>query len=395
MKPQRLLTIAGQISNQPLLSRNDVEARMEREARPDSPVLSVYLDTDQSDEVNLKRGFEVMFKNMLRDLKLPEESNNQQELKEDSEVVLRFLEHYREPKRALVVFCDASDGFIWIRELAVKMRNILRWQERAYLHPLLELMDEHERYGVILTDRGQARLFTVYLGEIEEYKEAFAQAEVKHTKTSGTDHLRSQMNIQRKADLHASWPLKEVSKTMSDLALKRSFDRLILGGPVEATTTLLGLLPKALRARVVRKVALPVEANAAQVLEETLKIEAEVERQREAELVESLITAARKKQKAVLGLEETLLALQEWRVWQLVFSDGFKASGGQCTNCEALLPRDNGPCDYCGGSVRPIDDLIQHAAERVMGLDGKIEEVRGPAAERLNEVGGLAAVLHY
>src|SRR4029450_7772542 len=100
-------------------------------------------------------------------------------------------------------------------------------------------------------------------------------------------------------------------------------DRLILGGPVEATTTLLGLLPKALRARVVRKVALPVEANAAQVLEETLKIEAEVERQREAELVESLITAARKKQKAVLGLEETLLALQEWRVWQLVFSGGF------------------------------------------------------------------------
>ena len=61
MKPQRLLTIAGQISNQLLLSRNDVEARMEREARSDSPVLSVYLDTDQSDEVNLKRGFEIMF----------------------------------------------------------------------------------------------------------------------------------------------------------------------------------------------------------------------------------------------------------------------------------------------------------------------------------------------
>ena len=100
MKPQRLLTIAGQISNQPLLSRNDVEALMEREARPDSPVLSVYLDTAHSDEVNLKRGFEVMFKNMLRDLKLPEKSNNQQELKEDSEVVLRFLGDYRGPKRA-------------------------------------------------------------------------------------------------------------------------------------------------------------------------------------------------------------------------------------------------------------------------------------------------------
>ena len=33
--------------------------------------------------------------------------------------------------------------------------------------------------------------------------------------------------------------------------------------------------------------------------------------------------------------------------------------------------------------------------QRVMDLDGKIEEVRAPAAERLNEVGGLGAVLHY
>src|SRR6185312_7062690 len=104
---------------------------------------------------------------------------------------------------------------------------------------------------------------------------------------------------------------------------------------------------------------------------------------------------ARKKQKAVLGLEDILLALQEWRVWQFVFSEGFKTRGGQCTNCQALLPRDDGSCNYCEGRVRPIDDLVQLAAERVINLDGKIEEVRGAAAERLNEVGGVGAVLHY
>ncbi len=391
MKPERLIARSGH----ELLSQSDVEAITEREPRAGSAVLSVYLDTDQSQAVNLKRGFEVVFKDMLRKVELPEEKSIQQEFKEDAALVLRFLNDYRDTRRALVVFCDASESFFWVRDLAINVRNILRWNERPFVRPLLELIDEHERYGLVLADRNKARLFTIFLGEIEEHKEAFAQADVKHIKTSGTDHLRSQMQIQRKADLHALWHLKAVSKTISRLAQKRSFDRLILGGPVEATNELFGLLSEALRARVVSRVALPVKANTEQVLGETLKIEAEVERQREVDLVESLIRAARKKEKAVLGLEETLLALHEMRLWQLVFSESFDAKAGQCTNCQSLLPSDVGPCVYCGRLVRAINDLIQIAVDRVMDLDGKVEHVRGPAAARLNEVGGLGALLHY
>ena len=98
---------------------------------------------------------------------------------------------------------------------------------------------------------------------------------------------------------------------------------------------------------------------------------------------------------AVVGLEDTLFALQEWSVWRLVFTDGFNLIGGECTNCHALLALADGPCTYCGKPVRTIDDLIQAAVERLMDLDGKIEQVQGPAAERLKEVGSCGAVLHY
>jgi peptide chain release factor subunit 1 len=275
------------------------------------------------------------------------------------------------------------------------VRNTLRWLDKPYVRPLLELMDEHERYGVVLTDRAHARLFTIFLGEIEEYTEAFAGADATHIKTSGTDHLRSQMNIQRKADLHARWHLKEVAQTMSRLAGKLEFDRLILAGTVEATSELQRLLPKALRARVVGKVALPVEANISHVLEETLKIEREVERRRESNLVEQLITAAHKKQNAVVGVEDTLLALQEWRVWQLVYTEGFNVRGSQCTNCGALLETEDEPCVYCGHPVRVVTDLIQLATERVFDLEGRIEQVRGRAAALLKEAGSMGAVLHF
>ena len=70
MKPEPQLATRAQGSNQPPLARSDVEALMVRDARPETPVLSVYLDTDQSDAVNLQRAFETVFKNMLRDVEV-------------------------------------------------------------------------------------------------------------------------------------------------------------------------------------------------------------------------------------------------------------------------------------------------------------------------------------
>ncbi len=64
MKPERQLNN----EEQPPLTRSVVEVLMERDARPESPVLSVYLDTDQSDPINVQRAFEVVFKNMLKNV---------------------------------------------------------------------------------------------------------------------------------------------------------------------------------------------------------------------------------------------------------------------------------------------------------------------------------------
>lgn len=378
-----------------MISKNDLEDLMLREAKPDSHVLSVYLDTDQSRSDNLNRAFQVVLKNMLRDLGELLDKDQLQEFRRDAEPALRFLEDYREPARGLVIFCDESEDFVWIRPLKVRVRNGVWWNDTPYLRPLFEIFDEHERYGVILTDRQHARLFTIFLGEIEEQREVFAKADVTHIKTSGTDHLRSQMNIQRKADEHAYWHLGRVAALMSRRANIHEFDRLILAGTVEATSELGGLLPKRLRTRIVGKISLPVDASEAQVLEETLKIEREVERMRETDLVEQLITAAKKREKAVLGLDETLLALQELRVWQLVYADEFTLRGSQCTNCGALSDRETGPCAYCGKAARALNDLIEFAATRVVEMHGKVEQVRGSAAARLQEVGSIGALLRF
>ena len=81
MKPERVLTRRVDTSDKPMISRRDVEALMERDVQPDSPVLSVYLNTDQSDAANIQRAFAVVFRNMLREVEGPNDKDKQKDKK--------------------------------------------------------------------------------------------------------------------------------------------------------------------------------------------------------------------------------------------------------------------------------------------------------------------------
>jgi hypothetical protein len=49
-----------------MITRSDIQALLERKPVPESPVLSVYLDLDQSKASNLNRRFETALRDMLR-----------------------------------------------------------------------------------------------------------------------------------------------------------------------------------------------------------------------------------------------------------------------------------------------------------------------------------------
>lgn len=354
-----------------MISKAEVEQLKQRPASPGSPVLSVYLDTDQSRAININRAFEVVLKNLLREIEHRLDKKERIEFIADASRVVKYVNDYRDVRRSVAIFADESEDLFWVHDFNVNMRNGAWWTETPYVRPLLELLDDYERYGVVLTDRQHARLFTVFLREIEEHHEAFAEASVKRIKGPG-EHGWAQPNIQRKANEHAHHHLKRVAAMMSRLAEVHRFDRMILAGTIEATSELFALLPKALRWRVVRRIALLVDASEKRVLEETGKIEDEIERTREVELVQDLITAAKKRDRAVLGVDDTLLALQEGRVWLLVIADGFTQPGGECTNCGAIAAKSEGACDYCGGTLRGVNDLVELAATRVLDMDGRL-----------------------
>jgi peptide chain release factor subunit 1 len=377
-----------------MISKADIEEILERKAVPDSPILSVYLDVDQSKASNLNRHFEVSLKEMLRSVEAQLDKKQLKSFSADAERVQQFVSSFEPKGKGLIIFCDDSENFWWARGINASVPNNVRWSDTPYILPLLEMLDEYERYGVVLVDKAHARLFTVFMGEIEDHREASAPAEVKHINTTGTDHMLSQKRFQRKADTHARWHLKHVAEMLNKLVDQYRFDRLVLAGPVEATSELSRLLSKRVRARVAGRITLPIEAGAHEVLEETLRIEQQVERETEKQLVEELL-AADGHHPVTHGLQSTVRALCEGRIWRLVYASGFSASGGQCPSCGMLFAKTDGSCDYCGAAIAPVNDLVERIVERVLEGDGKVEEVTGDAARRLQQAGGIGAVLRF
>lgn len=378
-----------------MISLSMVHSLIERPRDPESPVLSLYLNVDPSDAANLNRGFETRAKALLAELRRQVDDPQRPQFDEDAQRVLSFVSGYGPSAKGIVAFCDRSKEFFWNEEVQTPLLSRAYWDESPYVRPLLEQLDEHERYGVIVADRGQARLFTVFMGSITEHALAPVNPGSRRVKSSGSDHGWSQMQIQRKEDVHTHRHLKHVAHEAVRLAAPERFDRLILAGPTQVTTQLQRLLPRRLQTRVVAR--LPMEPNLppSEVLERTREVERQIERQREQELVDELITTAAKDEGAVTGIDRTVEAVQEGRLWQLVYVDGYAAEGRRCRECGALTTHQRESCPFCSGPLEVQDDMVDMAARRTFELGGRIEQVKGPAADRLRQAGGIGGLLRF
>ena len=358
-------------------------------------VLSVYLDVDQSKAANLNRRFEGAFESRIQLIagKFEEEYEQSDFLRCVGDV-RKLLSAYEPHGRSLVIFARSA-GKTWFRELNVPVGTEVHWGAAPYLHPLVEALDEFEAYMVVVADRAHSRVFTVRLGTIEKQAEIHALGTVRHLKTSGTGHLYSQSHIQRRADGNVLGHFKRVIEVLEHVANMNAPARLVLAGNAEAISELFRLLPKSLRGRVAGSAVMPANAPEKEILEGTLALARKAERLQELEKVERLLTSAAKGDKAVVTFRHTLQAFNEDRVRELVYAEGFSALGGVCEHCHVMFPSDDLNCEICGMPVKPADDLIENTISAALAAGAAVEQLRGPAADKLLAAGGIGAFLRF
>lgn len=369
-----------------MLTRQMVE-QLEATARPGVNVLSVYLDVDPTTGLWRDKTYDLerALDQLSESLPKPERTA----FANDRAQVAAYLADYKSHAKGLVMFAGVSQGLWWTRELHVPVHNETRYDKGPFLSPLASLLDEYQSACVALVDDRSARLFVVGMGEVEEQEKVRSEVDNRHSQTEHTPRIEQQHGAMRQRHL------KDVAEVIEQLHRQATFRRLIIGGAVEALAHFERELPPDIAPLVVGRFTAPMYANDQDILREAMKAEAAYEQAKESATVAELITRAAKNQMAVLGADQTLAALKQRQVFELVAAGGLKVQGFQCPGCGLLAGTYALPCPQCGATMLPIEDVVEKAVEQAVAAGARVEVVNGPARERLVQAGGLGALLAY
>ena len=371
-----------------MISRDALE-QLTRFDAGEANVLSAYLDLDP--ERQTTRAFAIAFKDLVKDTRDRLGKRDRVDLARETDRVQAWLDVEPVRGRGAAVFsCTPRD--LWQAHfLPDRVDDGLTFEPIPHVAPLLDVIDEYERYAVAVVDKERARLFSIFIHEIEA-RDTFEDEVPPQHDQGGL----SQARYQRHHETHVRWHLKAVVEHLTGLLADRAFDRLIVAGPEEATSELHDLLPNGLRQRLVAVVRTEASASEAQILEMTIETERRIEREAEERLVDAILDTAGSGGLAACGPSGTLHALELAEVRTLVVADGLRTPGSECPVCGRLEWGYVDTCPVGGDSMRTVADVVDLAARRTLEQRGEVEVVHDDAAVRLgDQCGGIGGVLRF
>lgn len=352
-------------------------------------VLSVYLNIEPSQAQ--REGFEAALLDLWKPLRAAFTNTDLQDrLEEETGQVNEYVRSWDEPPgRSVVIFSSAPRSLLIPIRLDIPVTPGAWFALRPYLLPLIEALDEYERFCVALVDNERARILTVWLGAIEQAID-FTDVVPGRSAAGGW----SQARYARHREYHVHLHMQHVVDELWQLAQRSPFDRLIIGGPPEAMTELKNTLPRSLAQKLAGEFSGEMFATDAAIVEHVRRLEEQAEREKEREVVSELMDRALPMNRAVLGWDGASMALAEGRVHKLVLIHGETSAGSGCAEGHLTVQEHVEQCPYCGEPTWPVSDLAAWLTHSAMTTGASVEFVSGEAAERLHlEVVG--ALLRY
>ena len=352
-----------------------------------APVTSCYLDVDGARQV---RHHDVV-RELDRLLRAP-----RARLNGDPSVAVdlrRIEEHVkggfsRSRTRGLAMFSCSAHDFWEVIELPVPVRSQVVVNHTPSVGQLEQVIDQFERFGVLLVDRQRARMFVFELGELVESTALFDQL----PRGENDDHSYTKDQARDHATALARQHLRHAAAVAFAVFQEQSFEHLILGAPDDLAAEVEAVLHPYLRERLVARCNIAIHESDEAIRLAALEVEAQVERAKEAEAVSRLREAVASEGRGVAGVDATLLALVERRVDTLLVSSGFSQEGWRCENCR-WIGRLGRTCPVCQGDMHQVEDVIEEALEDALAQSCKVEICVGNAD--LDVLGRIGALVRY
>jgi peptide chain release factor subunit 1 len=232
----------------------------------------------------------------------------------------------------VAVFACAGRGLFEKITLPRPVRDRIVVDGTPWVRPMVALLDEYPRYGVVLVTRGASRVWELSRGELRD----------RH----GPD----------------AWP--------------EGFDVLLIGGHRPDVSGYVAALPGAVSARVAGTfTADPATATTDEIRRQAVLLADDHERAAQLRRVAEVFTVYDAGGWAALGLSQCLQAGSIGAVRTLVVEDQVSAAGVVCEAC-GWLGLCGRTCAACECPVRQSDDIIDELVESVIDQGGSVRRVR-------------------
>jgi peptide subunit release factor 1 (eRF1) len=356
------------------------------------PVLSVYLNTqpDQHGRTPdaapyLHREFKALARTWAPS------SPERESFDRDVERIVSYATDKVDPAaNGVAIFaCWGAEEFFEAIQLTTPVsENRVYAYNQPHLYHLARLDEQYPRYAAVLTDTNTARIFIFGLGQVIDAEEVKGK-KVHRVKVGGWSQSRYQRRAVNAHQEHA----KEVVERLSQIVREDKISHIILAGDQVVIPLLQEQLPQEM-VSMVEVMKLDLHASEQDVLTATLAKLQEQEAITAAEKVDRLMQQNRARGLAVVGPQETLEALTNGQVEELLISGGFEETHPQPEEVQAILapeiPDSEGGLQSEEPRQASVPDLLVTKAKQTGATVTFIED-----GALLESVGGVGAFLRW
>jgi peptide chain release factor subunit 1 len=329
------------------------------------PVLSVYLDLSNP------HGAHVELKSVVKDALT--RTVGLRDRPADMERAAKLVEATPNwnGARGLAIFACAEH--LWIAcPLPQTVKSLVRLGPTPYLAPLLNILDQYRRYGVLLLSPEGTRVVEIFLGQAREL-----EAPLTRPPRPGQGGVESR--------------LKDAADQLMIHSRRWHLERLIVSAPAGWETPLIGQLHTFIQDNLIVDQSLSPTMTLEEVLAAVRLAENQARAVRESVLVNRLLEATRRKDSdAVVGLSGTLQALNRGAARMVLVRDGLARMGRRCPHCGSLALTGK-KCLSCWLDTEPIINIVAEMIQ--LALDQNCEVIRLMHETRLDSFGDIGAEL--
>jgi peptide subunit release factor 1 (eRF1) len=281
---------------------------------------------------------------------------------------------------AAIFACWGADEFFEAIQMTAPVSdNRVYACNQPHLYHLAHIDEQYPRYAAVLTDTNTARIFVFGLGQ-EIGAEEVKGKKVHRVKVGGWSQSRYQRRVGNAHHEHA----KEVIERLAQIVREDKISHIVLAGDQVAIPLLEAQLPPEL-VPMVEVIKLDIHASEQDLLTAALARLQQHEARTTAEKVDHLMQQYRARGLAAAGPEETLAALANGQVDELLISGGLDE---EPTRPEAPEAAGETKGEEPQPSSMP-DTLVTKARQ----TGATVTFVEDPAL--LESVGGVAAFLRW